>query len=322
MKLLVNFHPALADETINKISKLLTDEGHEISTTASNSPTVLFTPAPLGLGSAETSTLEQGWTTKLRGAELHLYARSHPFAVLGCGKDADEQFHFHLPAEDVLIHRLCRLLNQLPTTTAPFAASLSQLQTVTPTKETGPAPGQKWSHLVTTKFLAVKHARPSNWRSAAEEIPAVAHLISRSQASEFYISNGVSFMLIGAPDLLRDSSRVLLITEDGGVIALHHLETGSQQISSTSQFLSDQLLRLINSSEESLFNHWKVQNGVTKTLDPEQKFHFVGCSQGHALLQRDEEDDASIWQWNGSDQPTKLNDRANTLPTLMIAWQA
>ena len=322
MKLLVNFHPALTDETIHKISKLLTDEGHEICQTPLTAPSIWFTPAPFGCSPAEKSTLEQSWTTRLQGAELHLYARSHPFAVLGCGKGDDEPFQFHLPAEDVLIHRLCRLLNQIPTTTAPFAASLNQLETVAPPAETGHVPGQKWSHLVSIKFMAVKQARPANWRSAAEEIPAVAHLISRSQASEFYIANGVSFILIGAPDLLRDSSKVLLITEDGGVIALHHLETDSQSISSDSQFLSDQLLRLLNSSEVSLFNHWKDKNGVNHTLNPDQNFRYAGCSQGFALLEQIKGNEVTLWQWNGTDQPSKLQDRNLTLPTLMIAWQA
>ena len=322
MKLLVNFHPALTDETIQKISKLLADEGHEICQTSSIAPSVWFTPAPFGLQTAEKSALEQSWTTRLPGAELHLYARSHPFAVLGCGKDANEQFQFHLPAEDVLIHRLCRLLNQIPMSPLPFAGSLNQLETITTTPETTHAPGQKWSHLVSTKFMAEKQTRPANWRSATEEIPAVAHLISRSQASEFYISNGVSFILIGNPDLLRDSSRVLLITEDGGVIALHQLENNSQHLRSDSQLLSDQLLRLLNSSEESLFNHWKAQNSVTFTLNPEHNFRYVGCSQGQALLEHDEDTGPSLWQWNGIDQPSRLNDRAIALPTLMIAWQA
>ena len=231
-----------------------------------------------GFTAASIAQIEAQFTERFLGAELFLLARAFPFARIRVGINASEQLIIATPLDESTLFRLIRLLDQFkrlkPTDYESSMGGFTDLpstneglQTYTTPQTTGAkledhAESVKESPSSSSTPLSIQQpnvvSTPMSWqeklthwqlRKSKQTFtmpPELAHagiqqvLKSTTQFETRQDPMGQLYGLFGFPDLVRPNSRILLVTSDGGVIAMHR----KQQTAILSPLVEDLLFSL------------------------------------------------------------------------------
>jgi hypothetical protein len=183
-----------------------------------------------GQGFSQTSIkkIEDRIQERFLGAELFLQARAFPFARIRCGLDSTDTLLVACPIEDGLIYRLVKLLQQYKQvepknpgkTVDPIGLNPIDMELEDDDASNFAPPLSHWKNELFTIGLSTSSRYPVIQDYSS--YPAVHHLLQSTTARRVFTNeNGDEFAIFGFPDLLRPSSNVLVLSKDGGVLALH-----------------------------------------------------------------------------------------------------
>lgn len=290
-------HPLLATLTqvFQESGLICTDEAAPIELILGNS----------GQGFSQDSILkiEEQIRERFLGAELFLQARAFPFARIRCGLTKERTLLIASPIEDGLIYRLAKLIQQYKQIEPEkdernadpigFMAVDMELEATSPSFE---ASFGHWDSLLSslgltssTRYPVIREFSP---------YPAVHHLLQSTTARRLVTNEqNEDFAVFGFPDLLRPSSKVLLLSKDGGVIALHR--------KNQTLLLSPQLQNLITLA------HSFDADAI------EDDFDLLGFGDGLVYFEKND----IVYSWKG-DSLSKLGRRASVIASLCLQWSS
>ena len=229
-----------------------------------------------GFDAPSIQQIESQFVERFLGAELFLLARAFPFARIRVGLNSQGQLLIASPLDESTLFRLIRLLDQfkrlspvdyeskmggfteLPVVaeTAPTSNSVE----VDPSNESPLENPLTIQHTTTGTNLSWQD-KLDHWllRSCNQTFsmpPELSHagiqqvLKSTTQFHTRQDPMGQYYGVYGFPDLIRPQSRVLLVTPDGGVIAMHR----KQATAILSPMVEDLLFSL-----KSPFPRWAIE---------------------------------------------------------------
>ncbi len=221
----------------------LTEHGYTLTDSVQAKVLICMGSNLQGFDGQALKQLESQIVERFLGAELFLLARAFPFARIRVGLNANQQLLIATPLDESTLYRIVRLLDQykrlsdvdyeqtmggftdLPsveTSDAEYSATQTAVGENDPmtvaqsTQRTADGWQQK---------LELWHLRPCTTRFVLP--PELSHagiqqvLRSTTQVESRQDPMGQVYGIYGFPDLLRPNAKVLLVTPDGGVIALH-----------------------------------------------------------------------------------------------------
>jgi len=213
-----------------------------------------------GFTAVSIAQIEAQFTERFLGAELFLLARAFPFARIRVGTNASEQLIIATPLDESTLFRLIRLLDQFkrlkPTDYENSMGGFTDLPSINEGLQTYSAPPQTTTTKIDEHTQSIQEvsrlsnkpfgiqqtnviSAPMSWqeklthwqlrasKQAFTMPPELAHagiqqvLKSTTQFETRQDPMGQLYGLFGFPDLVRPNSRILLVTSDGGVIAMH-----------------------------------------------------------------------------------------------------
>lgn len=207
-----------------------------------------------GFDATAIAQIEAQIVERFLGAELFLLARAFPFARIRVGLNPQNKLLIATPLDESTLFRLIRLLEQfqrlnkadfeqtmggfrnLPsvedaeqsytTEQTEETPSTQSLQTTPHTPVTTPLENatQSWMDKVEHwQLRPCEHSFPVPPELAHAGIQQVLKSTTQFQTRQDPMGN--LYGLFGFPDLIRPQSRVLLVTPDGGVIAVHRKQS-------------------------------------------------------------------------------------------------
>ncbi len=200
-----------------------------------------------GFDASALQQLENQLVERFLGAELFLLARAFPFARIRVGLNANHQLLVACPLDESTLYRLVRLLDQFkrlsPVDYEQKMGTFKDLPTLQTPEENYTATPQSNLAPLNSDALQIQHGSQASttlgwqekldhWhlRETKEQFtipPELSHagiqqvLQSTTQKQSRQDPMGQVYGIYGFPDLVRPQSRVLLVTPDGGIIALH-----------------------------------------------------------------------------------------------------
>lgn len=236
MKLQLNLQANPNTEFLENLTVALQESGIQIVSQDGDIEMVLG-DAGMGFSQQEIVSIEKRLVERFHGAELFLHARTTPFARIRCGLTENGRLLVASPLDSGLSYRLARLMQQyrkLSPQTIPERMGLSE-QVYTPPDTKGISIQQK-----ETVHPPVQPPPKHGWMLALDELqgqfietpptipdslnsnPAAQNVLNTTYAQRTVITTiGEVYGAYGFPDLLRPTSKVLLVSADGGVVALH-----------------------------------------------------------------------------------------------------
>ena len=228
----------------------LTEYGYTIAEQSKANVLICMGTDIQGFDAASIQQIEVQFVERFLGAELFLLARAFPFARIRVGLNAQGQLLIASPLDESTLFRLIRLLDQFKRlntidyeTKMGGFADLPTVQTTPPPQEvTSSEPPSNNPHQRLETPLAAQHSGAGGTQSWQEKLdhwqlrsceqsfpmpPELSHagiqqvLKATTQFQTRQDPMGQLYGIYGFPDLIRPQSRVLLVTPDGGVIAMH-----------------------------------------------------------------------------------------------------
>jgi len=237
------------------IAQSLQSNGWQLSTQTAANICIYLGDTQQGFSPSEISTIDTQLIERFSGAELFLQARANPFARLRCGLTKQGQLVIASPIDDNLHLRIIRLVQNFQRLTQEsYEDKLNTLTLDNPTSHTdisenanmdAPTDSSATSRQTSVKdqpdtinyqtesqHSALWQEKLQNWGveilSKGSDLPpeldhpAIQQVLQNSQAlHKGLFPNGDECTLIPFPNLSNPNSKVLCVTSDGGVIALH-----------------------------------------------------------------------------------------------------
>ena len=227
----------------------LTEHGYSLDDVETANVVICMGQDIQGFDAASLQQLETQITERFLGAELFLLARAFPFARIRVGLNSKQQLLIASPLDESTLYRMIRLLDQfkrivptdyestmggftdLPMVESPKEPVVVYEESIEPTQAIAsddPLTVQHTSGVATLGWNAkLDHwlLRPSTERFVMP--PELQHagiqqvFRSTTQFETRQNPMGELYGVYGFPDLVRPHSKVLLVTSDGGIIALH-----------------------------------------------------------------------------------------------------
>ncbi len=227
----------------------LTEHGYTLTDSTQANVLICMGTDLQGFDSQALQQLESQITERFLGAELFLLARAFPFARIRVGLNSNQQLLIATPLDESTLYRVIRLLDQykrlsdvnyeqsmggftdLPSVEMPdkeYTASQGTSDFQNGLGESNPmavAHSTQRSADGWREKLELWHLRPCDTKFTVP--PELSHagiqqvLNSTTQVESRQDPMGQVYGLYGFPDLLRPNAKVLLVTPDGGVVALH-----------------------------------------------------------------------------------------------------
>ena len=228
----------------------LTEYGYTITENANANVIICMGTDIQGFDAPSIQQIEVQFVERFLGAELFLLARAFPFARIRVGLNVKGQLLIACPLDESTLFRLIRLLDQFKrlniTDYESKMGGFADLPSVSPEparKEvTVSEPKTISAHQSLEAPLQAKHSGAGGTLSWLEKLdhwqlrscdqgfimpPELSHagiqqvLKSTTQFQTRQDPMGQLYGIYGFPDLVRPQSRVLLVTSDGGAIAMH-----------------------------------------------------------------------------------------------------
>lgn len=239
------------------LEQQLTEHGHQFVDNVQAQILICVGQDLQGFDEIGIQQIEQQLVERFLGAELFIQARAFPFARIRVGFNAQRQLIVASPVDESTLSRIIRLLEQFKRTiperyedkigALPFPESMlaktlppkdTLTDTIPPAHSTlsgGNPTGIQLQQRETTKPLntnATWEEKIQHWNlqvcDEAFSIPpelshgSIQHVLQSAPVHKTVQDTfGRTMGLFGFPDLLRPTSRVLLVTMDGGCVALH-----------------------------------------------------------------------------------------------------
>lgn len=304
MKIYLNLSEVSEPPLLPILTQVFQESGLMI-TAEENAATVQLILGSAGQGFTQSSitAIEAQIHERFLGAELFLQARAFPFARIRCGLQPNGILLVASPIEDGLIYRLAKLLQQYKQVEPAkeeiirdpigHMAVDMDLETTAPSFES--AIGH-WENELFTLGLTSSNRYPVIQDYSA--YPAVHHLLQSTTARRVFTNeNEEEFAVFGFPDLLRPSSKVLLLSKDGGVLALHRR--------SQTLILSPKLRELI--TLEYQFEDASLEDNSA----------LIGFGDGLVYFEKDD----IVYSWKGN-HPSKLGKKSSVIASLCLQWSS
>lgn len=258
-----------------------------------------------GQGFSQSSILriEAQIRERFLGAELFLQARSFPFARIRCGLNSEGVLLVASPIEDGLIYRLAKLLQQYkqiePEKEKKAADPIGFMAVDLDFEASSPSPVSSLGHWENELFVI--GLTSSNRYPIIPEYssyPAVHHLLQSTTARRIFTNEkDQEFGVFGFPDLLRPSSKVLILSKDGGVLALHRKRQ--------TLLLSPQIRELV-----TLDHQFEAE-----TIEKEAS--LLGLGDGLVYFEKDD----IVYSWKGN-ALSKLGKKSSVIASLCLQWSS
>ncbi len=232
---------------IEALTQQLTEHGHSICSMEQGQVILCMGEELQGFDQPTIQQIEAQLEERFMGAELFIQARAFPFARIRVGLNAEHQLIIASPVDESTLFRIVRLLEQynrlspatfeqqlgvipmpLPEATSshpPFAeATSTRTPPIQITQQNGPT---TQNHLPQSWKDRLDHWHLSSCEHLFQVPPELSHasiqhvLNSTTNRQTRQDPFGRLLCIYGFPDLYRPNSRVLLVTSDGGCIALH-----------------------------------------------------------------------------------------------------
>ncbi len=257
-----------------------------------------------GFSQLSISKIEAQIHERFLGAELFLQARAFPFARIRCGLDADGVLIIASPIEDGLIYRLAKLLQQYKqidpqkdeksSDPIGFRAVDLDFETSTPSLDTSLG---HWENELFALGLTSSNRYPAITEYSS--YPAVHHLLQSTTARRIFTDEkDQEFAVFGFPDLLRPSSKILLFSRDGGIIALHRRQQ--------TVIISPKINTLI--TLEKQFEDESIQEDSS----------LLGFGDGLVYFEKND----IVYSWKGDSRLLKLGKKASVIASLCLQWSS
>ena len=250
----------------------LTEHGYIIGEIETANVLIFMGQDIQGFDTASLQQLEEQITERFLGAELFLLARASSFARIRIGFTTKQQLLIASPLDESTLYRMIRLLDQFkriapedyeskmggfkdllsvptPSTEEPVIDTSNKTE---PTQTTS-SPEQLTVQQISDVAMLEWNSKLDHWlfRPSTERFvmpPELQHagiqqvFRSTTQFDTRQNPMGDLYGLYGFPDLLRPHSKVLLVTSDGGIIALHR----KQHTAILSPMVEDLLFSITN----------------------------------------------------------------------------
>lgn len=232
----------------------LTEHGYTITETSAANVLICMGMNIQGFDASSIQQIESQFVERFLGAELFLLARAFPFARIRVGLNAQGQLLIASPLDESTLFRLIRLLDQYKrlnpvdyeSKMGGFADLPAVLDNLQPTGDSSDVSSS--SNRPMTPPLTIQHSNAGttlSWQDKLEHWqlrdceqsfsmpPELGHagiqqvLKSTTQFQSRQDPMGQCYGMYGFPDLVRSQSRVLLVTPDGGVIAMHRKQASA-----------------------------------------------------------------------------------------------
>ena len=285
--------------TLSILHKGFAEAGISISESNSN-VLLIIGKGTDGFSSAEIKSIDKRLVERFSGAEMFLLARSFPFARIRCGLNKDGQLIIASPLDNEMVYRLVRLLQQH---SQGRDGNVTETVTRVENPITEPPPSSRWNTILDTLGLNRLHQRQNLPLFIQENAAAADVLRSTTAHDTAQNEHGIVFHLYGFPDLLRPTSRVILIAPDGGIVALHRgLTTTGINTPDTESFLL---------SRKSIT---EISLERTNAIPPQKKNLFA---LDHKMLYFST--DREIISWDGRKRQS-VGQAKQVLASLLLHW--
>ena len=236
------------------LEQQLQENGHQLVDASDAQVILCMGEGMQGFDEIGMQQIEQQLHERFLGAELFIQARAFPFARIRVGYNEHQQLIIATPVDESTLFRIIRLLDQfkrikperyedkvgaLPFPVAQFTEANTSLELPATTSRVESDPDIPTGIEVAQLPVETPLAPTATWEeklqhwnlTLSEQIfslpPELSHggiqhvLHSAPVHKTIQDPFGRTMGLYGFPDLLRPTSRVLLVTSDGGCIALH-----------------------------------------------------------------------------------------------------
>ena len=303
----------------------LTEHGYTITETVDAKVLICMGTDIQGFDAPSIQQIESQFVERFLGAELFLLARAFPFARIRVGLNSQGQLLIASPLDESTLFRLIRLLDQfkrlIPVDYESKMGGFADLPVVDtiPTKTV-----ESSNERSTDNPLTIQHSNAgtilswqdklNHWqlRSCEQTFsmpPELSHagiqqvLRSTTQFQTRQDPMGQYYGVYGFPDLIRPQSRVLLVTPDGGVVAMHR----KQATAILSPMVEDLLFSL-----KSPFPRWATDILENK-LNGADRFALEG-SRVYGKIDR------TIHSATVQHAPKKEGASNSTVASMLLQW--
>lgn len=311
MKVKLNNSEVPEHPLLSSLQQILQESG--IFYTTEDAPVeIILGTSGQGFSQASIQRIESRIQERFLGAELFLQARAFPFARIRCGLDAADTLLVACPIEDGLIYRLVKLLQQYKQvepktsekTVDPIGLNPIDMELEEETTHEFAPSLSHWEHELLILGLNTSGRYPV--LQDYSSYPAVHHLLQSTTARRVFTNeHGDEFAIFGFPDLLRPSSKVLLLSKDGGVFALHRKQQTAM--------LSPQLKKLIVLKKD--FEQEIFEGNLQEIFDTDTT--LLGYSDGLVYCLKGD----MVYSWNG-ETLKKMGKKPSVIASLCLQWSS